>query len=95
MAASDSIVNFGQYPQLLAAYQGSIGSFKSIDIWWRGLTLVQRRQEYYRERLVERTEEALQQEILSLDRALLHILEELKNKKKKRTQSRSDSDVSP
>ena len=61
--AIGSVIAYGLYPQKLRARNSTIAELKSVEIWWHGLTLSQRRQSYYKELLVYRTEYALSLEI--------------------------------
>ena len=65
-AALLAVKEFTLWPQTRRANNGTIAELKNLDVWWSGLTLIQRRQPNYKEELVTRTEKQLEYEIASI-----------------------------
>jgi hypothetical protein len=65
-AALYAVMDFFLWPQELRANNATIAELKNVDIWWKGLKEIQRRQPTQREQLVGRTEKQLEYEIASL-----------------------------
>lgn len=65
-AALVGVKEFTLWPQTRRANNGTIAVLKNIDVWWSGLSLIQRRQPDQKEDLVMRTENQLEYEIASI-----------------------------
>ena len=72
-AAISAFVAFELLTQRLNANNTSMATLKNLEIWWRGLTFIQRRHPAAKEILVQRTEEALILQIASISQLALRL----------------------
>jgi len=65
-AAISAFVELRQLKHRVRGMNLTISKLGKMHLWWQGLTLVQRRQQSSRERLVNETEQALMDEIATV-----------------------------
>ena len=65
-AALLAVKEFTLWPQTLRARNATIAELTSVNVWWSGLKLIERRQHAYKEELVTRTEKQLEYESASI-----------------------------